>query len=307
MLDRLVVNWQKLTVFAQTRFRWLGYLLIIAAFGYIGVILILQGPQLRDIPWRDYWVACLITLGLYLLSLLVQFFNWTRMLSYHHDINIQDLIIYFKVLVLRRLPGGVWHWVGRAALYSGVTEVSPRAIMMANFMEWTLLLLTAAGIAVLGLDSPVFAVNIAFTVVIIGLAIYIATRWKSSTSESEVRLCEGFIWVSLYALSWVIGGLVVFAFVKTAGSSPITWWETTWIWALTGGSSLLVIIVPTGLGIREIALLLLLKPYLQTTDALIVAMLIRFTFTLADILWGMIGLGLGQFIASRKRMNEPSP
>jgi hypothetical protein len=306
MLDHLTDYWQKITLYAQTRWRWLGYVLILAAFVYIGAILLYNGQQIREIPWRAYWIACLITLGLYLLSLLVQYFVWARMLSYHHPISAQDFIIFFKVLVLRRLPGGVWHWVGRTALYSDITQVSPRAILLANFLEWILLFLTACVIAVLGSSQLSLEFKIPLAVFILGVAIFLATRWKSKNKPAGVRFGESILWIGLYTTSWILGGLVVLAFVKASGGVGITWLEATWIWALTGGSSLLVIIVPTGLGIREIALVLLLQPQLQAPEALIVAMLIRFTFTLADLLWGLLGLGLGQLISSRKKMGNPA-
>jgi hypothetical protein len=306
MLDRLTDYWQKITIYAQTRWRWLGYVLILASFVYIGAIIIYNGQQLCEIPWRAYWIACLITLGLYLLSLLVQYFVWARMLSFHHHISLQDFIIYFKVLVLRRLPGGVWHWVGRTALYSETTHVPPRAILLANFLEWILLFLTACIIAVWGSSQITVYLKFPIAMIFLGVAIFMATRWKSKSKSAGVQFGESILWVSLYTVSWILGGLVILAFVKASGGGAvITWWEATWIWALTGGSSLLVIIVPTGLGIREIALVLLLQPQLQASEALIIAMLIRFTFSLADLLWGLVGLVLGQSIASRKKMSNP--
>jgi hypothetical protein len=306
MLDRITDNWERLTAYTQTRWRWLGYLLVAAALVYIGYILIFNAPQIHDIPWKAFWIASLITLGLYLLSLLAQYFIWTRMLSFHRDISIQDLIIFFKVLVLRRLPGGVWHWVGRTALYSGLTEVPAKAILMASFMEWMLLVLTACTIAILGLNGVPLALKIIGFLLTFGLAIFIATRWKSNTRKSGARLGESILWICIYAFSWVLGGLVIFAFVRAAGGLDITWLQAIWIWAVTGGSSLLVIIVPTGLGIREIALVLLLQPYLQAADALIVAMMVRLTFTFADLLWGLVGVGLGILISSRKKTISPS-
>jgi uncharacterized membrane protein YbhN (UPF0104 family) len=73
------------------------------------------------------------------------------------------------------------------------------------------------------------------------------------------------------------------------GKAGINLAIATWIWALGGGGSMILVFVPSGLGIRELSLIWLLQPYLPQTSAVTVALLTRFVYTVGDFLWGTLG------------------
>lgn len=296
MIQNKVESWANIINKIQTRWRWVGYALSIAALIYLGGLLIYTGVQVKDFNPAAYWRACLTALGLYLVSLLLQFIVWARLLSSHHKISWQDMAIYSQSILLRRLPGGIWHWLGRSALYSGTTKVSGRVVMLANFTEWAMLLLVAGGIFFAGLTDISPVLRWLLTVLLIGLALILATAWQTTNKAVPKRLTEGVLWVAFYGLSWVMGGLITWAFVQSAGGEQLDWITSTWIWAVTGGSSLLIVFIPAGLGVREITLTWLLRPYLPPSGALIIGVLIRLTFILADILWGSLGWGLSRWL-----------
>jgi hypothetical protein len=243
----------------------------------------------------------LIAILLYLLSLLIQFYIWVRALSSYHQISWQDAVIYFRTLLMRRLPGGVWQWVGRTAMYTSSTELPPRIALIANFWEWAMLVLLAAGIACAGWrEAPLVFRWIAAPAFLL-LATGLGWIWGSKNRPASIRLAESISWVLLYGVSWSLGGAIVYDYVQAAGGDAITWGEATWVWSLTGGASfLLVVLSPAGLGIREITLTWLLKPYLTIADSLLVSLFIRIIFTLADVIWGLLGWGLSYLILAKK-------
>jgi uncharacterized membrane protein YbhN (UPF0104 family) len=51
-----------------------------------------------------------------------------------------------------------------------------------------------------------------------------------------------------------------------------------------------MVFLPAGMGIREITLTWLLASYLPVSAILLVAILIRVTYALADMVWGSIGM-----------------
>jgi hypothetical protein len=274
MIDRVTGFWAKLNELSKTRWRWVGRLLVLGAFAYLAALVFYSGREIRGLPWKEALAACAAASGLYLLSLLVQYIPWARMLSFHHPVGWYDLMVFFKVLVLRRLPGGIWHWVGRTAMYSNSTRIPGKVVMLANFNEWGMLLLVAGAIILAGLEVLPPLARGAAALLSFGLAVGLGYFWRPAHSGAGQgiknkpaalrfeRLAESSFWALLYSLAWVSGGLIVFLFTRAAGDTQIGWLQAVWFWAVTGGSSLLLVFIPAGLGVREIALTLLLQPYL---------------------------------------------
>jgi uncharacterized membrane protein YbhN (UPF0104 family) len=65
---------------------------------------------------------------------------------------------------------------------------------------------------------------------------------------------------------------------------------------------MLIVFLPSSLGVREASLILLLQPALPVSMALLIALLIRIVFIFADLVWGMIGVILSQAVLRRKAL-----
>jgi hypothetical protein len=102
----------------------------------------------------------------------------------------------------------------------------------------------------------------------------------------------------MYMLAWMAGGLILYMFAyvtqlslpASEGYTQITFLRCFWAWAIAGGSSLLMVFIPAGLGVREITLTWLLAPYLPFSAILLVAIIIRLTYAAADMMWGTLGM-----------------
>jgi hypothetical protein len=305
--QRLYTLWEKATALSRKRARWLVYAFMLAAFIYLGAILYFSGLEIRTIPVSSWGFAGLQTLFLYLAALLIQSFVWTRLLACHHTISWEEFWIYFKLLVLRRLPGGVLHWFGRAAMYTHNNRVSSRTVLWGNFLEWAMLILVAGSLVIAGITAIQWPFRIALATVPFIVAVYLAVLWQPGDKNNLKKIGEGVLLNILYSATWLIGGLVIFLFARATGANGPGLWDATWIWAISGGSSLVLLIIPSGLGIREVTLTLLLQPYMSPSMAILVALLIRFSFTLADLLWGSMGWGISYLIHwNRKKKLEGS-
>jgi hypothetical protein len=298
VINRLFETWSRLLTTAQRRWRWVGYALTGLAFLYLGALVLVTREQIQDIDWSSYLGPFFLAMIVYLASLLVQYLVWSRLVSFHHRITWRDLAIYFRVLLLRRLPGGIWHWVDRTAMYTGATDLTGKVVMLANFLEWTMLLLLAGSIGVAGWpDWPGWLRGV-LSIALAGLAISLAFAWQPKERRLILRLVESFWWAGMYILAWMAGGMILYLFGRTtqlslppgSGYEQLTYLRCVWAWAIAGGSSLLMVFIPAGLGVREIALTWLLAPYLPFSAILLVAIIIRLTYAAADMVWGSLGM-----------------
>ncbi len=290
MIDRFPELWDKFQQQARKRWSWIGRLLTLAAIAYIVILLYVSGFEIRSIEWHKYWAPTLLSLGYYGISLLIQFFIWTRIISFHRKITWKDAAIYARVILIRRLPGGIWHWVGRTAMYSEDASSNNRMIVLANFLEWGILLLVAIGMAFTGLEIIPLALRLDLPGLFFGFALYLAYTWQPADRNKFSRALESLVWAAVYALSWGLGGLIFYAFAEAAGVQGIGWLKAVWVWSITGGSSMLLFIVPGGSGIRELLLAFIMQPYMPMASAVFVGILVRITFILGDVLWGVVGL-----------------
>jgi hypothetical protein len=294
-----IERWADFLNQTQTRWRRIGYLVSAGAMVYLVALLVYSGIQIRSIDISGYWIPILATMVLYLLSLITQVVVWIRLLSFHHKGGWQDVIIYARTIIMRRLPGGVWHWLGRSTMYAGNTKVAGRVIVGANFIEWLMLILAAGSLAIIGVRELPWFARVLGAILVGGAGVVLAFKWQPHSRNWNLRLFEGLVWTGLYGIAWFLGGAIVYALVQATGGERLSLDQAVWVWAVAGGSSLLLIIVPAGLGIRELTITWLLTPYLPASAAILVAILIRFSFTLADVIWGSLGWGIGHLIVRK--------
>lgn len=285
---------------AQSRFRWLGYVIMAGALIYVAALFAYGWTQLESVDWARFAPALGLSLIFYQISLLAQFWIWARFFSAHHRVGWHDVDIYARMLLLRRLPGGIWHWVGRTAMYAARTTVPARVAALANVWELLMLLLTGAGIVLfLQPQLPPVLRNI-FGPLCILAAVLLGSQWQVSARPLAQRTAEAAIWTALYVLAWGLGGAIIFLLSQAAGAESLTFAESARIWATAGGISLLIVFIPAGLGIREITLTFLFQPYLPPAAAILVAVLLRLLFILADLVGGLVGWGLSTLFLRSK-------
>ena len=95
--------------------------------------------------------------------------------------------------------------------------------------------------------------------------------------------------------SWAFMGLHVYVLVAGLGvSGPRAAAAAVAAGCLAVTAGLLFLPAPAGAGVREVAFVLALAPVLPRTDAVLVAILSRVLFVLADVALAAVGAGLGR-------------
>ena len=303
LLERFSAKWAVI----DTKWRWISRALMIGAFVYIGILMIRSWPQLKTVSWKELIPVILLALGLYLLSLLMQIVVWLHMLSFQHKVGLRDVQIYTQTLVMRRIPGGVWHWIGRSSSYRINTEVTAKKVFVANLLEWGLIIIAAFGVYGLFASNIAAAFRVILIVLSIVLGIMLAITWFPKSYGHVRRITVGLSWMLAYAVSWLLGGFILYLFMSAGDHSKITIGQTLAIWALAVGISTITVFAPSGFGIRELSLAILLSPFAPVSFIILVALLLRLTFTVADVIWGSSGwLVSQQALNYQKRHLGPS-
>jgi len=143
-------------------------------------------------------------------------------------------------------------------------------------------------------------------------AIIVARKWLTRQLSEVLKLGQlprwhdMAAWLSLFALSWVAGGVVLF--FLTQATWPVSaghFREVLGIWALAGMSGLLAFFLPGGFGVREVSLTVLLANLVPTSLAVVIAVGSRAFLLLAELL--LVGLVLGLSASLQALLGRSSP
>jgi len=214
--------------------------------------------------------------------------------------------VYFLSNLGWYLPGKVWYAVGRA--YLGQREgVSVGVISTSVLMEMVLSLTSSALMATLALPllSPLLGAKslyLGIAVLVIGLAVLHPALMKPSLALLE-RLLPGpervtspplrySLMMGLlagYLFIWGFVGAAFFVLLNAVYPLPLAWLPTVIaIYAVSWIAGFLAPFAPSGLGVREGAMILLLGQYLPVPAVTATAILFRIWLILAEVLWAAV-------------------
>ena len=288
MIDRLAAYWASKKQMSSKIWRWLSILLTIAMIVYLTYAFTRGKLRLDQFNWKTYGWTILVVLWIYLFLLIIQFFIWSRIISFHRKADIQDVAIYSRTILMRSLPGGAWHWVGRISMYSDETQVPTRVVVVGNFLEWVLVILSGIGIFFMTLPSQ--ALGFSMAALVFGASIVLGMTWRLAARNWIARVAEGGLWVALDGLAWLLNGVIFFLIVQAvAGRGQLSGVEALRAWSFTGSLGVLVSMFPSSLGVREISLVWLLQAKLSSSIVLLIALMLRLIYMLGDVIWGVIG------------------
>jgi glycosyltransferase 2 family protein len=289
--------------------RWLGVAVMGLSFAMMGIILLRDAQSLQVYAnWSDYLGVCAIGFLLYLLPLLAHLGVWSGLMrSLGQVLEIWwNVEVFAYSHLLRRLPGALWYVVGRTAMYRA-RGVAVNVPIVASGLEWLLIVLAGlivfVVLSVLEIVGPVisgvlFIAALVLTAITLqmllraGAWVHLPGRlgmWQiRATSFSQLLVRDLIIWLSLYSFAYAIGGLILFLLARSI--EPLAAIDIGFAiraWALTGGFGILIsLVVPIGMGVRELTLAALLSMYMTPSAAVLVSILLRILFTVADIVWG---------------------
>lgn len=214
--------------------------------------------------------------------------------------------VYFLSNLWWYLPGKVWYAVGRT--YLGQQQgVSVGVISTSVLMEMALTLTSSALMATLALPlvSPLLGAKslyLGVAVLVLGLAVLHPALMKPALALLE-HLLPGpkqainhplrySVMMSLlvgYLFIWGFVGAAFFVLLNAIYPLPLTWLPTVVaIYAISWIAGFLTPFAPSGLGVREGTMILLLGQYLPVPAVTSAAILFRIWLILAEVIWAVV-------------------
>ncbi len=218
---------------------------------------------------------------------------------------IEHLKIYGYTNLMRRIPAGfIWLITGRAVAYKR-RQVPARLSALGSFLELLLVVLSGLPLAAfagagLKLISPLAGVLLAITAFGLELSLIHPTvlrklilRVRQQTLEIELTYRTTLTWALIYTTVWLISGtglyLIVCLFTQMSlDQLPVI----IGVWVLATLVAYLTMLSPSGLGVKELSLTLLLSTLLPDPVPLLVALAVRVIWTAYDLVIGAIAWAL---------------
>lgn len=252
--------------------------------------------EILNLNWSSFFKIFMLCVLIYNISMSLQNLSWSLIVdgslaNYWFNSNI-----YFKTILMKRLPGGVWHWLGRANLYDIQQSSERNSITRANLTEWVLLILS-------GLSGYAFTIN--YWVGIGGLFLTILVAFFLLLRDDDRKwICQLFLSIILvltYSICWLVGGLILhWLLVSVNSPGDVSFHYSFGIWCLSSAIGMFFFFLPSGALIRDFTLSALLSKYYEPAKFLLVILQVRIIFLAADFLWSFLSL---QLINSIRRKN----
>lgn len=240
----------------------------------------------------------LLTFPVFLLLSIAAALMWSNITkAFGVDLSNQiNIRIYLLTLAARRLPGSFLHVIGRISIYR---KLGVRSKTLAFISGLEILLIVWSGIIV-SIISSLFFLQIPlnyFWILILGLIIssallhpktlnYFFHKLINQTGVyHKISSIKLLIWLIGYMVIWVLGGVMLSLIVLALSPHSLSYFvQILTAWTISGISGIVITFLPSGLGVVELTLSLILNSFLSTTIAISVALASRILQTIYDFL-----------------------
>ena len=297
--------------------RLLSYLLILAAFAFLGREILRNADTLRSFDW-DFQPAMLVASLLMLVVVLVAGVAYWRVVLRGFGIRTELLPLartWFLANLSRYIPGVVWQFVSLAQ-FGGGAGLTPVLSITSLLVQMGFMLLSAAALGVLLLPgSPLgdaypllsdlrwfaplvlVAVHPAVIRVMVGIMGRLSRRttvaWNGSWTQGVVLLL-------MATVLWGAYGVTFFLFLRSFVALPLALLPAvTAIHATAFLVGYLAFFAPAGLGFKDAALTLLLAGLLPSSVAASLAVIAR--------LWSIAGEVIPALLLLPPRVTQADP
>ncbi|MBI4320017.1 MAG: flippase-like domain-containing protein [Chloroflexi bacterium] len=272
-------------------------------------LIYLSWEQASAITWTIDWVPLVIAFVSYSLSLGAATLTWHLIFSSVAPSGSfrTNARIYIVSNAARRLPGGIWGIGSRLYLYrlEGFSEVVTSiaialetAIVGVSVLLVMLVLVPFVSLpesissnwTVLAVVAIVFAACLHPRVLVRGLNFVSAKLAKRPMDRAgSIRTRSVFCWLAWYMVAWLIAGVMAFFVMRSVYAVPLTLLPAMLgAYVVTGAVSMIVYIAPSGFGITELALAVLLTQWVPVPVAVATPLAIRVFTTASEIAWAMV-------------------
>jgi hypothetical protein len=271
-------------------------LLIVFSYLYPIILTAISWRDIGELDLSNFSNPFLISLFYGFVSLILQAVNWNFIVSRNFSKPINNIEIYFKTLLMRRLPGGFWHWHGRLNLYNNSNTQPTKKISKANAVEF--LGLIFSGVITYLLVEYMF---LGLVVLIFSyLILFFLTQEKHKVLSNYLI---PFFLILSYIVCWLMGGYILHTLFNYVSPGQMLGLSTAIsFWVITGTIGTIFFFMPiTGL-FRELTLTALLSNYLDFSKIILLSLLIRLTLYICDVILSLVVLGIASI--NKKRPTE---
>lgn len=272
---------------AMQRNEKINALLIVFSYLYPIMLIAISWKDIGDLDFSDFANPFLLSLVFGFVSLILQAMNWNIIVGNKSSTLTNNIEIYFKTLLMRRLPGGFWHWHGRVSLYNNAIEHTSNKIGKANSIEFLGLVLSGATTFLLVEHFYWGWVLFTFSYL---LLFYLG---KEKNKKKVSKFLVPLILLLSYMVCWLMGGLILYTLLTYISPTiNIMLLKSISFWVITGTVGTVFFFMPVTGIFRELTLTALLSPYLEFSKIILLSLLIRVILYLCDVSVSLIGLGI---------------
>jgi hypothetical protein len=236
---------------------------------------------------------------------------------------IEILRGYPLSFIPRYIPGSIWGYLSRSEWLFEKAEMAYVKSLMISFLEIWVVLVSGITVILLHLipftrtsslfvqSTLTFAVILSSWILLrlitqIPMIRTLIMRTSKVAHLPKPDLGPYLLSVVLYGIMWFLYGLVLSGVLAIMGSQKFSYLPgTSAYFTISWIAGFLAIVIPTGLGVREMALVQLLSNFPTVNGAQIggAAVLMRFLVILGELFW----LGISQaFVFLIRRVSRPS-
>ncbi len=281
---------------------------VVGIFFFLGTNLYKSWNEVRGMSWEfsySYLFLCIVAiLGVYTITV----FN------YYYLLRKMGIEAGLKAVTKARIitdiagyiPGKVWTLLGRF-YYLQKHGISKMEISISTLLEFLLMLVSGALFAVIivllsgmnqsALDPYYYvllaAIPVLFVAVHPKIILFAARKLENTLNIPNARINLRYKDIAhiilLYIPYWILSGLTVFFLIRSIYPAPLALLpQVAGIFAISWVISLITLIAPAGLGVREGILSLLLSVYIPLPIAIIASVLLRIIFIIAGTMLALL-------------------
>jgi glycosyltransferase 2 family protein len=280
----------------------LGAVLVLAAAVFLGLTIARHWRELEEFTWQVQALPLAASVVALAGALAYGVLLWKLVLDRfdHPPVRISALLrIWFLSNLARYVPGKIWQFVGAAEL-ARLAGLSRAVILTSMVVQMGFTLLAAALVSALvllpdGLPDglPVFGL-----VALVGAAVFmvhpallnralsvVARVFRKNVLGWRGRWLDGLLLLGLSVVGWIIYGAAFALFVHSVvGTGLDSVLPLAGVNALSFLVGYMVFLPPAGLGAREGAMAVLLRPFAPVAIAAVLAVLARLWTVAAELL-----------------------
>jgi hypothetical protein len=278
-------------------------IVLMLSVGFLAYKAYTSWDTLKEYGWQIRYVYLIPSFLLFVIQLLVVSWGWQSIMNHlAQPLPFREhLRIYAYTNLMRRIPAGlVWLIAGRVYAYRE-RRISARLTAIGSFLEYVLAVLTGLPVAALACSAfgvvpleagiALAAVTLILTLIVIhpvtmGRLLSLA---RQETLPSALSYRTTLTWSLIYGLLWPIMGVGLWLIACMFVPAPVAQIPIT-IGAMVLSSliSFVTLLSPSGLGVKELSLTILLGAFLAEPLPLLVALATRAVWTVYDVLLGAL-------------------